>query len=85
MNRGSSSHSITTKVHACSFNEAPIHESGKCADPDSQSAMLNSFNEAPIHESGKYLRETAMTVRDALASMRPRFMNRGSSLPIGAE
>ena len=40
------------------------------------------FNEAPIHESGKYLR---LQHEDGvqLASMRPRFMNRGSDLHAG--
>ena len=36
-----------------------------------------SFNEAPIHESGKYVR-ICVAAGPAVASMRPRFMNRGS-------
>ena len=39
--------------------------------------MKYGFNEAPIHESGK-LREPAPARPDRGASMRPRFMNRGS-------
>ena len=35
------------------------------------------FNEAPIHESGKCLRTQGLEPVDK-ASMRPRFMNRGS-------
>ena len=44
--------------------------------PDPE-ALLTRFNEAPIHESGKYQyrRERA---EHHPASMRPRFMNRGS-------
>ena len=37
----------------------------------------NSFNEAPIHESGKS-RHPVCYKTICLASMRPRFMNRGS-------
>ena len=36
------------------------------------------FNEAPIHESGKF-RSRVRVVRGLAASMRPRFMNRGST------
>ena len=36
------------------------------------------FNEAPIHESGKCIRHDRYSQRHT-ASMRPRFMNRGSS------
>ena len=36
------------------------------------------FNEAPIHESGKYERGQPTGIRRIAASMRPRFMNRGS-------
>ena len=35
------------------FNEAPIHESGKCCGKVQQRWVLHPFNEAPIHESGK--------------------------------
>ena len=35
------------------------------------------FNEAPIHESGKF-RDQPAVVAQVVASMRPRFMNRGS-------
>ena len=37
------------------------------------------FNEAPIHESGK-LQHLELNVDELAASMRPRFMNRGSIL-----
>ena len=53
MNRGSS-----VPVHGdiqclLRFNEAPIHESGKCVRHHNHHASRCRFNEAPIHESGK--------------------------------
>ena len=39
---------------------------------------LSSFNEAPIHESGKCVEHFPFLVVAGEASMRPRFMNRGS-------
>ena len=63
-----------------SFNEAPIHESGKSPSRRPTRSPRRSFNEAPIHESGKCLPETAATLEPGPASMRPRFMNRGSQL-----
>ena len=59
------------------FNEAPIHESGKSTTAAPKAAILTRFNEAPIHESGK-LGSTCWRGRGHAASMRPRFMNRGS-------
>ena len=54
MNRGSSGEAAEVGPDQLRFNEAPIHESGKCrivahdeVDPGIR------FNEAPIHESGK--------------------------------
>ena len=60
------------------FNEAPIHESGKFADDSGRPTATTGFNEAPIHESGKYAGHPGPAGRDRPASMRPRFMNRGS-------
>ena len=88
-------------MEAVSFNEAPIHESGKCAAQRPESAREKRFNEAPIHESGKFAALTALklplesfneapihesgklphrgpSAPGHSASMRPRFMNRGS-------
>ena len=39
----------------------------------------NRFNEAPIHESGKFCECGRLHQGQIWASMRPRFMNRGSS------
>ena len=41
-------------------------------------ASVLGFNEAPIHESGKSGRDLVDVTGDEDASMRPRFMNRGS-------
>ena len=61
------------------FNEAPIHESGKLGKTLSDAAILMlRFNEAPIHESGKCYSPQRPTACPR-ASMRPRFMNRGSA------
>ena len=77
MNRGSSETQPSLASAKCRFNEAPIHESGKWC-PDEQCAIrAYRFNEAPIHESGKS-RPLAHGRSQLLASMRPRFMNRGS-------
>ena len=62
------------------FNEAPIHESGKRAVVVVRGQPGLRFNEAPIHESGKdSARES--NPRGRPASMRPRFMNRGRTMP----
>ena len=79
MNRGSPCQTPSTRYPCQRFNEAPIHESGKCPMRYRRLRRWPScFNEAPIHESGKSKRREK---HDAgiHASMRPRFMNRGSS------
>ena len=60
------------------FNEAPIHESGKLIRPIHWSLAARGFNEAPIHESGKCSEDRSGLACQERASMRPRFMNRGS-------
>ena len=42
------------------------------------------FNEAPIHESGKCGIEWTADDEELYASMRPRFMNRGSLVELDA-
>ena len=54
MNRGSSRGPCSQPRALNRFNEAPIHESGKCASDATNGEGRISFNEAPIHESGKY-------------------------------
>ena len=61
------------------FNEAPIHESGKFFQFCHRSSSFCHFNEAPIHESGKSQAPEGRRRVDPMTSMRPRFMNRGSS------
>ena len=53
MNRGSNPSPRTSSATCSRFNEAPIHESGKCDAARARSVGGSSFNEAPIHESGK--------------------------------
>ena len=53
MNRGSSVSHSTRSPETSSFNEAPIHESGKSVRAWSVDQGCLAFNEAPIHESGK--------------------------------
>ena len=60
------------------FNEAPIHESGKSPNGETFAGGFSSFNEAPIHESGKFEGRHLPKDGPGVASMRPRFMNRGS-------
>ena len=54
MNRGSSMSLRRCASVPGSFNEAPIHESGKCFESGHECVETRGFNEAPIHESGKY-------------------------------
>ena len=63
MNRGSEAAVFRRARRYGRFNEAPIHESGKCDPRPSARAISPGFNEAPIHESGKCWR---------LRSSRPR-------------
>ena len=53
MNRGSAAIGENIVLMDIGFNEAPIHESGKCRVFGRSRSRLRSFNEAPIHESGK--------------------------------
>ena len=59
MNRGSDHDDQRARVRAAGFNEAPIHESGKCGRPPGKIAAPLRFNEAPIHESGKWAPSTS--------------------------
>ena len=78
MNRGSPLMTIASAMTVRRFNEAPIHESGKWTGTTILHSVGTRFNEAPIHESGKCGHATVLAVDRAQASMRPRFMNRGS-------
>ena len=80
MNRGSAPVSADTGAAMRRFNEAPIHESGKCQVPNAPATGSRCFNEAPIHESGKSCGCATSQYGSCIASMRPRFMNRGSAV-----
>ena len=79
MNRGSQTAESDHAGAVAGFNEAPIHESGKCSVFRRNLAVYFGFNEAPIHESGKSTLDWVEATH-GMASMRPRFMNRGSGL-----
>ena len=81
MNRGRESRRRPELRPARRFNEAPIHESGKGDAISSLGYPGPRFNEAPIHESGK-ARHVSDAEPHGLASMRPRFMNRGRKSTI---
>ena len=53
MNRGSKNKAKRDSRPSTSFNEAPIHESGKSRTAGRADPRRTGFNEAPIHESGK--------------------------------
>ena len=78
MNRGSTGPRSASPTSRPSFNEAPIHESGKSYIHYRMLAHASGFNEAPIHESGKLPVCLPVLPNALAASMRPRFMNRGS-------
>ena len=78
MNRGSGELRGLPGRGGSGFNEAPIHESGKFLTIRRIMTGAPRFNEAPIHESGKYQRGESAGQARGQASMRPRFMNRGS-------
>ena len=82
MNRGSRAHHRRSPVQNGRFNEAPIHESGKLRPPGRPRGRGCRFNEAPIHESGKSDPLEDHWLTEVLASMRPRFMNRGSEVGV---
>ena len=54
MNRGSARDRCKPSSTRVSFNEAPIHESGKSVPRADRQLAVGAFNEAPIHESGKF-------------------------------
>ena len=61
MNRGSVQDLSARAWPVECFNEAPIHESGKCCTYGWLGEMLARFNEAPIHESGKFRPAASMS------------------------
>ena len=65
MNRGSIDRSARVSPPSSGFNEAPIHESGKCSSESSIRPVHERFNEAPIHESGKCPMSLRSSLRDA--------------------
>ena len=66
MNRGSTAKRSKPEKRKSRFNEAPIHESGKCRAIRLGHARRRRFNEAPIHESGKSRKALPEATSDAL-------------------
>ena len=67
MNRGSEPTPCQGSASGRSFNEAPIHESGKFGTATGWQPSAARFNEARIHESGKSdVCDEAPTERTAL-------------------
>ena len=82
MNRGSAATLACNSLRALSFNEAPIHESGKCERVRVGARLLQLASMRPrfMNRGSHGLDLDADGPR--LASMRPRFMNRGSVKPF---
>ena len=80
MNRGSTglSEIRATLVRESCFNEAPIHESGKCGASVSEGAHVLLASMRPRFMNRGSTDAERKLHYPHLASMRPRFMNRGS-------
>ena len=85
MNRGSEGAQAAQEAAVRSFNEAPIHESGKWQAAEARRAAPHAASMRP-----RFMNRGSMDARRegmgrSGASMRPRFMNRGSGqfLPSG--
>ena len=78
MNRGSEMDAKDRESGETGFNEAPIHESGKCV---AELRLKEPFVEASMRprfmNRGSTVKRT-YSFDSRAASMRPRFMNRGS-------
>ena len=79
MNRGSRLVTAPARRTAQGFNEAPIHESGKC-DPVMEAHCGVVASMRPRFMNRGSVQRPALIGRAVIASMRPRFMNRGSDL-----
>ena len=79
MNRGSCSGRIRLPLGHGSFNEAPIHESGKWSRNRSHGTKAVASMRPRFMNRGSAARAVGGVV-EAAASMRPRFMNRGSAI-----
>ena len=77
MNRGSHGGHPAKEAGQYGFNEAPIHESGKC-DPLHGNITIGIASMRPRFMNRGSHAATAPPTLVTAASMRPRFMNRGS-------
>ena len=77
MNRGSPLRRETDPTLSSGFNEAPIHESGKCpAQQPPSPYVVASMRPRFMNRGSGAVYDLLFAGREA--SMRPRFMNRGS-------
>ena len=78
MNRGSKSVTESPWIVPSSFNEAPIHESGKFQGLDRRATRVRQASMRPRFMNRGSLGRMHGCLSPFPASMRPRFMNRGS-------
>ena len=78
MNRGSASSCSNAPTANGRFNEAPIHESGKCVGRYMGRYGQGASMRPRFMNRGSHI-EDRLSGRIGRASMRPRFMNRGSA------
>ena len=83
MNRGSEHCIARAEPDDLGFNEAPIHESGKCEGWRLYHAATRAASMRPRFMNRGSLISVLEQVHLRGASMRPRFMNRGSGAPKG--
>ena len=79
MNRGSAVSARVPGAGAARFNEAPIHESGKCGKADAEAGYRQCASMRPRFMNRGSWTLGLLAGGTVLASMRPRFMNRGSN------
>ena len=78
MNRGSAAQARPVARAVAGFNEAPIHESGKCPRCAVAGLCHSSASMRPRFMNRGSDRRGCQARQARQASMRPRFMNRGS-------
>ena len=81
MNRGSNDVSAYPLSQSRSFNEAPIHESGKSAWRLYEVVGIGRPSMRPRFMNRGSARDMSGWHSGGVPSMRPRFMNRGSTIP----
>ena len=78
MNRGSAKQLPSLRSAWAHFNEAPIHESGKCETADERGRVIGHTSMRPRFMNRGSFASDENQRSLVRTSMRPRFMNRGS-------